>query len=276
MSFFVLAALAPGQVEKVSLRFAPPSGTSLNYSINGQVNVSGKDLLGKDLTLDADSQGEIRLGVLNSGRDSVLVALTTPGIQVRAQLPDQSQTMTLRTVEGKALQVVFNPSGKVMDIRNPEALTQENVFNFSIPQILRDYFPAFPAQPVGPGDQWRESRRLTIPYQGLELQVNLAIEYTLNDILPSPDGRKAIVSAVYTVGLSGSRDLGETIGVFEGKGQGTGNLNILVDRGYFTEYRLDFRADAAFVSKQGTRRLLTFPFTFSVLAEVNFIGNSRP
>jgi hypothetical protein len=268
--------LSPAQSEKVALRFGPPAGAGLTYTINGQVNVSGKDFFGKDLTLNADSQGDIRLSVMNSGQDTVLAGLTTSGIEVRAQQAGQTQSQTLSTVGGKALQVVFNRTGKVMDIRNPDALAQQNVLNFSIPQILRDYFPAFPAEPVGPGDQWRENRRLTIPFQGLDLQIDLTIEYTLNDILPSPDGRKAIVSAVYTVGVSGSRDLGESMGVFEGKGQGTGYLNFLVDRGYFTEYRLDFRTDAAFVAKKGTKRLLEMPFSFSVLAEVNLISNTEP
>jgi len=270
------SVLSPGQAEKVSLRFGPQSGTALTYSINGQVNVSGKDFFGKDLTLDGDAQGEIRLSVMNSSNDSVLAGLTTPGIQVRAQLPDRTQSQTLKTLEGKTLEVAFNRSGKVMDIRNPDALAQENILNFSIPQILRDYFPVLPAQPVGPGDQWRETRRITLPFQGLELQVNLAIEYTLNDILPSPDGRRAIVSAVYTVSVSGSRDLGESMGVFEGQGSGTGSLNFLVDRGYFTEYRLDIRTEAAFVAKKGNKRLLEMPFSFSLLADVNLIGNTLP
>ena len=271
-----VASLSTAQSEKVALRFGPAAGSALTYSVNGQVNVSGKDFLGRDLTLDADAQGDMRLTVLNSARDTVLAGLQTSGINVRAQLPDRTQSQTLRTMEGKSLEVVFNPSGKVMDIRNPEVLGQENVLNFSLPQILRDYFPAFPVQPVGPGDQWRESRRLTIPYQGLEVHIDLAIEYTLNDIIPSPDGRKAFVSAVYTVGVSGSRDLGDSMGVFEGRGAGTGSLSFLVDRGCFTEYRIDFRADAAFVAKKGTKRVLEMPFSFSLLAEVNLIGNSRP
>jgi hypothetical protein len=274
--FCLPVLLSPAQSEKVSLKFSPTAGSALTYSISGQVTVSGKDFFGKDLTLDADSQGEIRLSVMNSSLDTVRAGLTSPGIQVRAQLPDRTQTQTLKTQEGKSLEVVFNRTGKIMDIRNPEVLTQENVLNFSIPQILRDYFPAFPAQPVGPGDQWRESRRLTLPYQGLEVLVDLQIEYTLNDIIPTPDGRKAIVSSVYTVAVSGSKDLGESMGVFEGRGTGTGSLGFLVDRGYFTDYRLDCRTEAAFVAKKGTKRLLEMPFSFSVLADVNLIGNTRP
>jgi hypothetical protein len=66
------------------------------------------------------------------------------------------------------------------------------------------------------------------------------------------------------------------MGVFEGRGAGTGSLSFLVDRGYFTEYRLDLRTEAAFVAKKGAKRLLEMPFSFSLLADVNLIGNTRP
>jgi hypothetical protein len=268
--------LSPGQAEKIALQFGPSVGTNLTYTISGQVNVSGKNLLGQDISLNADSQGDIRFGVTALTQDTVRAGLTSSGIDVHVQLPDKTQSQTLRTLEGKALEVVFNRTGKVMDIRNQEALEQQSILNFSIPQILRDYFPTFPTQPVGPGDQWRESRRLTIPFQGLELQVNLTIDYILSDVVPTPEGRKAIVTAIYAVGVSGSKDLGDSVGVFEGRGAGTGYVNFLADRGYFTEYRLDFKTDAAFVVKKGDKKQLEWPFSFSVMANVNLTGNQRP
>jgi len=267
------AAGAFAQTGKVALRFGPPPGAGLTYAITGQVTVGGKDLLGKDLTLNADAQGQIHFGVVNSGRDTVRAGLTTPGIDVRVQLPDRTQSQTLRTRQGQALEIVFNGAGKVMDIRNPEVLEQEHVLNFSIPQLLRDYFPAFPVVPVGPGDQWRESRRLTVPYQGMDIQVMVVIDYTLNDIIPSQDGRKALISAAYTATVSGAKKFGESVGTFEGKGAGAGYLNVLIDRGTFSEYRLDFKTDAAFVMKKGTKRLLEWPFTFSVLADINLVAS---
>jgi len=264
---------ASAQSEKVALRFGPPPGAGLTYGIMGQVSVGGKDLLGKDLTLNADAQGQLRLDVVNSGRDTVRAGLTTSGIDIRVQLPDRTQSQTLKTLQGKALEVVFNGAGKVMDIRNPEVLEQDRVLNFSIPQILRDYFPAFPVVPVGPGDQWRESRRLTVPYQGMDVQVTVVIDYTMNDIVPSADGRKALISAVYTASVTGAKNYGETTGAFEGKGTGLGFLNVLIDRGTFSEYRIDFKTDAAFVMRKGTKRLFEWPFTFSVLADINLVAS---
>jgi len=269
----------PGPVpaqEKVALRFGPAEGTRLTYSLSSVVNVDGKNFLGTDLALNADSRGEIRLLAKPSTRDTVRVDLTSPGIDVNIRLPERVLSQKLGTTQGEALEVVFNRTGKVESIRNPEAVGTGNPFNISIPQILRDYFPAFPVEPVGRGDTWTESRRLTIPFQGLDLQVNLAINYTVDDILPADDGRTAFVSAVYRVTVSGSKDLGDTQGVFEGEGAGAGSLQVHVDKGWFSEYRVDFKTDAAFIMKKGNDRLAEFPFSFSAFAEVVLLNVQAP
>lgn len=267
---------APPAQDKVTLRFGPAEGTRLTYSLSSVVNVDGKNFLGKDLALNADSRGEIRLLARPSSRDTVRADLTTPGIDVNIRLPDRVQSQKLGPADGQALEVVFNRTGRVEAIRNPEAVGSGNPFNISIPQILRDYFPSFPAGPVGRGDTWTESRRLSIPFQQIDLQVNLAITYTLDDILPADDGRLAVVSALYKVTVSGSKDLGDAQGVFEGEGAGAGTLQVHVEKGWFSEYRVDFKSDAAFVMKKGQDRLVEFPFSFSAFAEVVLLYAQPP
>ena len=262
--------------DKVTLRFGPAEGSRLTYSLSSVVNVDGKNFLGKDLALNADSRGEIRLLAKPSSRDSVRADLTTPGIDVNIRLPDRVLSQKLGTTDGQALEVVFNRTGRVESIRNPEAVGSGNPFNVSIPQILRDYFPTFPVEPLGRGDSWSESRRLTIPFQQIDLQVNLAITYTLDDILPADDGRLAVISAVYKVTVSGAKDLADAQGVFEGEGQGAGSLQVHIEKGYFSEYRVDFKTDAAFVMKKGQDRLVEFPFSFSAFAEVVLLYAQAP
>ena len=280
-SILLVGALAgaPGLLlgqDKVALRFAPAEGTRLTYSLSSVINVDGKNLLGKDLALNADSRGEIQLLATPSSRDTVRADLTTPGIDVNIRLPERVVSQKLGTTQGEALEVVFNRTGKVESILNPEAVGAGNPFNVSIPQILRDYFPAFPVAPVGRGESWNETRRLTIPFQGLDLQVNLAITYTLDDILPADDGRLAVISAVYKVTVSGFKDLGETQGVFEGEGRGAGSMQVHIDKGWFSEYRIDFKTDASFVMKKGADRLAEFPFSFSAFAEVILLYAQAP
>ncbi len=270
-----LPAVLPGQ-EKIALRFAPAEGTRLTYSLSSVINADGKNLLGTDLALNADSRGEIRLLSKPSSRDTVRADMTSPGIDVNIRLPEKVISQKIGTTEGEPLEVVFNRTGKVETIRNPEVLGGGNPFNVSIPQILRDYFPAFPAEPVGRGESWLESRRLTIPFQGLDLQVNLAITYTLDDVLPADDGRLALISAVYKVTVSGTKDLGDSQGVFEGEGAGAGSLQVHVDKGWFSEYRVDFKTDAAFVMKKGKDRLAEFPFSFSAFAEIVLLNVQAP
>jgi hypothetical protein len=268
-------AILTGQ-DKISLRFGPAEGTRLTYSLSSVINVDGKNFMGIDLALNADSRGEIRLLSKPSARDTVRADMTSPGIDVNIRLPEKVISQKLGTTQGEPLEVVFNRTGKVESIRNPEVVGGGNPFNISIPQILRDYFPAFPAEPVGRGESWLESRRLTIPFQGLDLQVNLAITYTLDDVLPADDGRLALISAVYKVAVSGAKDLGDSQGVFEGEGAGSGSLQVHVDQGWFSEYRVDFKTDAVFVMKKGTNRLAEFPFSFSAFAEVILINAQAP
>ncbi len=262
--------------DKIALRFGPAEGTLVTYSFSSVINVDGKNFMGMDLGLNADSRGEIRLLAKPSTRDTVRTDLTSPGIDVNIRLPEKVISQKLGATKGAALEVVFNRTGKVESILNPEVLGGGNPFNVSIPQLLRDYFPAFPAEAVGRGESWLESRRLTIPFQGFDIQVNLAITYTLDDILPADDGRLAIISAVYKVGVSGTKDLGDSQGVFEGEGAGAGSLQVHVDKGYFSEYRVDFKTDAAFVMKKGEDRLAEFPFSFSAFAEIVLIGVQAP
>jgi hypothetical protein len=268
--------VAPGGQDKISLRFGPAQGTSLTYSISSVVSVDGKNMLGVDLALNADSRGEVRLLAKPSARETVRADLTSPGVEVNIRLPEKVISQKIGTTKGEPLEVVFNRTGRVETIRNPEVLAGGNPFNVSIPQLLRDYFPVFPAQPVGRGESWIETRTLTIPFQGLDLQVNLAITYTLDDILPADDGRLALISAVYKVGVSGLKDLGDTQGVFEGEGAGAGSLQVHVDKGWFSEYRVDFKTDAAFVLKKGSDRLAQFPFSFAAFAEIVLINVQEP
>jgi len=272
----LLCQSAARSQDKVVLRFGPAEGTRLTYSLSSVVNVDGKSFLGKDLALNADSRGEVRLLAKPSARDTVRADLTTPGIDVNIRLPERVQSLKLGTADGRALEVVFNRTGRVESIRNPEAVGSGNPFNVSIPQLLRDYFPTFPAGPVGRGDSWMENRRLTIPFQQIDLQVDLAITYTLDDLLPADDGPLAVISAVYKVAVSGSRDLGDARGVFEGEGAGAGSLQVHVDQGWFSEYRVDFKTDAAFVMKKGQDRLVEFPFSFAAFAEIVLLHAQAP
>jgi len=263
-----LSATYQKPAEKCVLRFAPAAGTRVGYNVNGLVTVSGKDLLGRDLSLTAVSRGELHFAVQTATPETVSARLTSRGIEIRVQAPDRTLTETLKTRDGQALEVVFSPTGKVEEIRNPGALSRGKILNFSLSQILTDYFPAFPAEAVSPGEGWSESRRLTIPFQEFELLVDLKADYVLNEIVLSAEGRKALISTVFSVAVSGRRELGESVGVFEGTGTGTGFLHFLLERGVFSEYRVDFKTDAAFVVKKGEERLLEQPFVFSVLAHV--------
>lgn len=264
LAFFFPSASEQRQIEKTVLRFAPAAGARLDYNILGMVSMSGENPLGKDLSLTAVTQGVLHFAVLTSTRDAVRARLTSPGIEVRVQVPDRTLSEMLSTREGQALEVAFNETGRIKEIRNPDALSQGRILNFSLPQILTDCFPVLSAEPVSPGRGWSESRRMAIPFEGFELLVHLKTDYVLNDVVPFGQDRQALITTFFSVTVSGRRDLGDLVGVFEGRGTGTGFLHFLVGRSVFTEYKIDFKTDAAFVVKRGEERLYEWPFAFSV------------
>ena len=120
------------------------------------VNVDGKNFLGKDLALNADSRGEIRLFARASTRDTVRVDLTTPGIEINARLPDRVLSRKLGTTRGRTLEVVFNRTGKVETIRNPRGRRiGDNPFNISLApdpaRLFSDASPSIRSAAATPG-----------------------------------------------------------------------------------------------------------------------------
>lgn len=235
------------------------------------MNSEGKSFLGKSLSLNATASGEVDFVIRQVSRDNVFAELTTPGIQVSLQALEQREEFTLSASTDNPVLVVFDKTGRIRDVKNVEALEEQNIMNFSVVEVLRNYLPAFPDRLISISDSWKDRKRMIVPFQSIDLVVELEINFLLNDILPSPDGRLAMISADYKVNLSGSRNLEQAVGSFEGKGFGSGNMNFLVDQGYFTEYRLDYRIDGEMVVRKAETNPLQWPFSLSVSAGLSLI-----
>ncbi len=235
------------------------------------MNSEGKSFLGKSLTLNVTASGEIDLAIRQASTENVFTELTSPGIRVSLQALDTRDEFTLAAPADNPVQVIFDKTGRIRDVKRVEALEEQNIMNFSVVEVLRTYLPAFPYRPVSIGDSWKDHKRMLIPFQGMNLVVELDIDFLLNDVLPSPDGRLALISATYMVTLSGSRSLEEVVGSFEGKGFGLGNMNFLMDQGYFTEYRLDYSIDGAMVMRKAETNLRQWPFSISVNADLSLL-----
>jgi hypothetical protein len=224
------------------------------------MNCEGKNFLGKSLSLDATASGEVDFAIKQAGPEAILTELSSPGIQVSVEALAGRDEFTLTAPEANPVKVIFDRTGRIRDIKNAQALEEQNIMNFSVVEVLRSYLPAFPDSPVSIGDSWKDHRRILIPFQEMNLAVELDILFRLDDVLPSPEGKAAMISADYTVALSGSKDLGEVMGLFEGKGSGSGNLNALISQGYFTEYRLNYAIDGAMVLRKYEKTLVEWPF----------------
>jgi hypothetical protein len=231
----------------------------------------GKDFLGKSLSLNATASGEIDIAIRQASTENIFSEVSSPGIRVSLQALAARDEFTLTAPADNPVKVTFDKAGRIRDVKNIETLEEQNLMNFSVVDVLRNYLPVFPDKQVSLGDSWKDHKRMLIPFQGMDLTVGLEVTFYLNDVLPSPEGRMALIAADYGVTLSGSRDLAEVVGSFEGKGSGSGNLVFLADQGYIKEYQLNYVVDGAMVMREDGKNLLEWPFSLSVNASVSLL-----
>ena len=254
--------------EKLALRFAPRPRQTLVYSLQSRMESEGQSFLGRSLTLTVQADGQIDVFVSQVGADSVFTEVSSPGIRVFLRTPGQQDEFTLKNSPDLPVRMTFDRAGRIRDIRNVETLEEQNPLNFSILEVLRNYWPAFPDKLLEAGESWPDHKRIVVPFQGMNLIIELEITFTLNAVVPSPEGRLALITVAYTVGLSGERHIEEFLGSFEGRGTGSGSMNFQVDGGYFTEYRLDYVIDGAMAMRKAESKVVEWPFKLSAGASL--------
>ena len=254
--------------ERFTLRFSPRPRQTLIYSLQSRMESEGQSFLGRSLTLSAQADGQIKVFVNQVTKDQVFTELSSPGIRIFLQTPDRQDQFTLKSPPESPVRMTFDRAGRVRDIRNIERLEEQNPLNFSIVEVLRNYWPAFPDEPVSAGSSWPDHKRIVIPFQGMNLAIELEIIFSLDAIVPSEGGRLALITAAYTAALSGERQVEEFRGSFEGRGAGSGNLSFQVEGGYFTDYRLDYVIDGAMVIRQAGSKIVEWPFRLSAGASL--------
>jgi hypothetical protein len=274
-----LTAVAPALpqqfgLEKYSLTFDPRPGQVLSYNLNSLMNSTGESFVGRSLSLSAQANGKIDLAIRQLSADNVFTELSTSGLRVSLQSPGVQNESTLQTPPDNPVRVVFDRSGRIREVRNAEILEKQNILNVTIMDVLQNYLPSYPDMPVEIGDSWKGRRKMQIPFQGMNLVTDVEIIFTLNDVVPSVDGRMGLISASYSVTLSGQRALEEVVGAFEGKGAGSGTLIFHLDEGYFSEYRLEYSIDGEMIMRRADSRLAAWPFSLSVVAGLTLVGKS--
>ena len=246
--------------EQYKLRFSPRPRQTLIYSLQSRMESEGQGFLGRSLTLSAQADGEIDVFIRQVVTDGVFTELSSPGIRISLQILGRQDEFTLKNPPDSPVQMTFDPAGRIRDIKNVETLEDQNPMNFSILEVLRNYWPAFPDRPLSVGESWPDHKRLVVPFQGMSLIIELEITFTLNAVVPGPEGRLALVTAVYTASLSGDREVEGFRGSFEGRGSGSGYLSFQVESGIFSDYRLDYAIDGAMVMRKAESKIVEWSF----------------
>lgn len=261
--------LLQGQVnpdERFTLRFSPRARQTLVYSLQTRMDSEGEGFLGKNLSLTAQADGDINVFIKQVAKDSVFTELSSTGIRIFLRAPGRQDEFTLKNPPDSPVLMTFDRAGRIRDIQNVETLEEQNPMNFSVLEVLRNYWPVFPERPVALGESWPDHKRIVVPFQGMDLTIELEISFTLNSVVPGPDGPLALITAAYTAVLSGERRVEEFRGSFEGSGTGTGSLSFQVESGYFSEYRLDYTINGAMVMRKAESSLAEWPFRLTASA----------
>lgn len=254
--------------EEHRLRFSPRPRQALVYSLQTRMDSEGQSFLGKSLTLSAQADGQVDVFIRQVSTDTVFTELSSPGIRVFIRTPARQDEFTLKNPPDSPVEMSFDRAGRIRDIKNTETLEDQNPLNFSILEMLRSYWPAFPDKPLSVGESWPDHKRIVVPFQGMNLAIELDITFTLNDVVPAAEGRQALVTAAYTASLSGNRQVDAFKGSFEGSGTGTGSLVFEVESGVFSDYRFDYLIDGAMVMRKDESRLAEWPFRLTAGASL--------
>ena len=144
--------LAAGQdQEKIALRFGPAEGTLLTYSLSSVINVDGKNFMGMDLGLNADSRGEIRLLAKPSSRDTVRADLTSPGIDVNIRLPEKVISQKLGATKGAGPRGRLQPDRQGRIHPQPRGPRGRQSLQRLHPPAPARLLPGLPGRAGGPG-----------------------------------------------------------------------------------------------------------------------------
>jgi hypothetical protein len=254
--------------EQYKLSFSPRPRQSLVYSLQTRMESEGQSFLGKSLTLSAQADGEIDVFIRQISTDGVFTELSSPGIRIFLQTLGRQDEFTLKNPPDSPVQMTFDRAGRIRDIKNTETLEEQNPLNFSVLEILRDYWPAFPDKPLSVGESWPDHKRIVVPFQGMSLAIELEITFTLNAVVPAAEGRQALVTAVYTAALSGNRQVDAFRGSFEGSGTGTGSLTFQIENGIFSDYRFDYAINGSMVMSKDGSGLAEWPFQLTAGASL--------
>ena len=250
--------------QKIPLVFSPSVGEIFRYMLHVSYQAEGKDFFSRDISMEANASGELAFTVKRSIKNLVSMTVTTPGIRVETNSPEESQTYTLKTQDNRAVQAAFDNKGAVAQVHNLEALNRTKIWNISFGHILRDYLPTLPDSSVAPGDIWRGRRTAVIPFEEMDLEVSIERLYRLENILPSQAGDEAVISIIYQVDLSGIKSWENWSGGIEGKGKGEGTLLYNIQKSCIQRFSADYETAATLTIKNRDKILLEHPFHLTI------------
>lgn len=245
------------------LAFSPAPGTVLDYDFTCLVSSSAVVFGGRELPFQAVSRGVLRLAV-GSSRDGLTeVSLTSPGIEVSYDAGGRTDKYRLFVSDESPVRLTLSRSGRIVAARNGKALEKRNRADVSILDMIAFCFPALPDAPRRTGETWTDKRRMTFPFQGLKIGVDLALPFLVRD-LGSGGDPVASLTAQPVVTLSGQGRLSDLAVAVEGTGSGRLDLRYAIAGSVIEDYRLQAQVRGSLTSRNEGTSLFQFPLRLNL------------
>jgi hypothetical protein len=246
------------------LAFAPAPGTVLTYDFTCLVNSTAVSFAGRELPFQAVSRGVIRLAV-RSSRDGVTdVGLSSSGIDVSYEAGASADKYRLFVSDEKPVRLAFSRGGRILSARNGEALEKRNRMDFSVLDMIGFCFPALPDASRGVGDAWIDQRKISFPFQGMRIGVDLKLPFLVRDLGGGAADRIASLSAEPEVTLSGRGEFNDLAATVRGSGTGRLDLRFAAGRSVIEDYRLQAQVHGSIVTRSQGTTLFEWPLRLTL------------
>jgi hypothetical protein len=260
---FPRPALDPGQRAAAVLAFAPAPGTVLTYDFTCLVSSSAVSFGGRELPFQAVSRGVLRMAV-GSSRDGLTdVRLSSPGIEVSYNAGGRSDKYSLFVSDESPVRLTLSRGGRIVATRNGEALEKRNRVDVPVLDMIGFCFPSLPDASRRIGETWTDKRRLTFPFQGMKIGVDLVLPFLVRD-LGTGIAPVASLTAEPVITLSGKGSLSDLSMAVEGTGSGHLDLRYAVAGSVIEDYRLQAQVQGSMVSRSEGATVFQFPLRLTL------------
>jgi len=182
MIFSGISSYSPAQNSggPVTLAYKYPAGKSIRY-LNNTTMAQIMDIQGQTMQTDVTSSFGCNIKSAGSQVTDQKLVITVDTIGQTTNSPMGVAGGSVQGVKGKSCSIIIAPTGKPVDLSEAAGLTYniEGSGETNLTQILGDFFPLLPKNPVKPGDTWNMTDSVLTKSSAMTMKT---IDFSINKL----------------------------------------------------------------------------------------------